>query len=64
VTIVVYDATGRLVRTLVDEEQSAGVRDAAWNGRDDHGTTVVSGVYFCRMTAGKFSETRRMVMLK
>jgi hypothetical protein len=35
-----------------------------WNGQDDRGTTVASGVYFCKMTAGKFNETRRMVMLK
>jgi len=64
VSLVVYDATGRLVRTLLNENQPAGARDVTWNGQDDHGTTVASGVYFCKMTAGKFSETRRMVMLK
>jgi len=64
VTLSVYDATGRLVRTLLNEDQPAGARDVKWNGQDDRGTTVASGVYFCKMTAGKFSETRRMVMLK
>ncbi|HKW14195.1 MAG TPA: FlgD immunoglobulin-like domain containing protein, partial [Candidatus Krumholzibacteria bacterium] len=64
VTMAVYDATGRLVRTLLDENQSAGARDVTWNGQDDRGTPVASGVYFYKMTAGKFSQTRRMVLLK
>jgi hypothetical protein len=64
VTVVVYDATGRLVRTLVNEEQTAGARDVAWNGIDDRGQAVASGVYFCKLSAGKFTQTRRMVMLK
>jgi flagellar hook assembly protein FlgD len=53
-----------MVRTLVDENQPAGARDVTWDGRSDGGVTVASGVYFCKMTAGKFTETRRMVMLK
>jgi hypothetical protein len=64
VTLAVYDATGRLVRTLINENQPAGARDVIWNGQDDRGNTVASGVYFYKMTAGKFTETRRMVMLK
>jgi hypothetical protein len=64
ITLVVYDAAGHMVRTLVDENQPAGARDVTWDGRSDGGVTVASGVYFCKMTAGKFTETRRMVMLK
>lgn len=64
VSLVVYDATGRLVRTLANQNQPAGTREVTWNGLDDRGTAVASGVYFCKMTAGKFTETRRMVMLK
>lgn len=64
VTLAVYDAAGHHVRTLVDEDQSAGARDAVWDGRDHGGAAVASGVYFYKLTAGKFSETRRMVMLK
>jgi hypothetical protein len=64
VTLTVYDATGRLVRTLLDENQPAGARDVTWNGQDDRDHAVASGVYFYKMTAGKFTETKRMVLLK
>jgi len=64
VAIAVYDAAGRLVRMLVDEHQPAGPHDVVWDGRNNAGTTVSSGVYFYRMTSGAFSESRRMVLLK
>jgi hypothetical protein len=64
VTVAVYDANGRLVRTLVDETRGAGSHDVQWDGRDDAGVTVGSGVYFYRMTAGKHTESKKMVMLK
>jgi hypothetical protein len=64
VTIRIYDASGRVVRTLVDDRRAAGTHDTVWDGRNDAGTTVSSGVYFYRMVAGSFSEARRMVLLK
>jgi hypothetical protein len=64
VTIAVYDANGALIRTLVDEVRSAGVNDVSWDGRDARGNTMSSGVYFCRMTAGGKSESRKMTLLK
>jgi hypothetical protein len=64
VTVSIYDANGRLVRTLVDESRDYGTHDVTWDGRDDAGTTVGSGVYFYRLSAGKFSESKKMVMLK
>lgn len=64
VTVSVYDASGRLVRTLLDETRGAGSHDVQWDGRDNAGVTVGSGVYFYRITAGKYSESRKMVMLK
>lgn len=64
VTLTVYDSSGRVVRSLVNESQESGPRDVTWDGRDDRGVTVASGVYFYKLTAGKFSDTRRMVMLK
>jgi hypothetical protein len=64
VTVSVYDAAGRLVRTLVDDVRGAGAHDVQWDGRDNAGVTVGSGVYFYRMTAGKHTESRKMVMLK
>ncbi len=65
VTLRVYDVAGRLVRTLVDDDHSpAGRAEVAWDGRDDRGASVASGVYFYRLEAGSFVSTRKMVLLK
>jgi hypothetical protein len=64
VNISIYDVAGRRVRTLVHEHRPAGVFSVPWNGDDDRGQRVASGVYFYRMRAGSFVETRKMVLLK
>ncbi|MDH4036962.1 MAG: right-handed parallel beta-helix repeat-containing protein [Candidatus Krumholzibacteria bacterium] len=64
VTLAIHDVTGRLVRMLVDEQQGPGARAVRWDGRDDRGSAVASGVYFYRVTAPGVSEARRMVLLK
>jgi hypothetical protein len=60
----IYDASGRLVRTLVDGPRPAGHYTELWDGRDERGTAVASGIYFCRLDAAPFSETRKIVLLK
>lgn len=61
----VYDVGGRLVRTLVDGAVRAGSHEVDWDGRDRHGRTAASGVYFYRLeVAGAASESRRMVLMK
>jgi hypothetical protein len=60
----VYDAAGRLVRTLVDAREGAGVHDVTFDGRDDAGRAMASGVYFYRLEAGTVTQTRKMVLLK
>jgi hypothetical protein len=64
VTLRVFDAKGRLVRTLVDAVEPAGVRNARWDGRNDAGAVVGSGVYFCRLETAGISRSRKMVLLK
>lgn len=64
VSLHIYDAAGRMVRRLVDDVQTAGGHTASWDGRDDRGVAVASGVYFCRLRAGDVTDTRRMVLLK
>ena len=64
VVLVIYDASGRRVRTLVREFQTAGFQTAEWDGRDDAGTPVGSGVYFYRLHAGGFEATRKMVLVR
>ncbi|HID94699.1 MAG TPA: T9SS type A sorting domain-containing protein [Candidatus Latescibacteria bacterium] len=64
VILRVYDVNGRLVRTLVDGEQSPGYHTLAWNAKDESGVEVASGVYLYRLRAGGLSSTRRMVLLR
>ena len=59
VTLKVYDVLGRSAATLVSGEQLAGTYEAQLDGR-----ALASGVYFCRMTAGEFQETKRLQLLK
>jgi len=64
VKIEVYNVKGQLVRTLINEAQNAGKHSAVWNGRDDHNRSVASGIYYYRLTAGSFTSTKKMVLMK
>ena len=64
VEIDVFNAVGQTVASLVDEELSAGSYRTTWNGHDQAGSQVSSGVYFYRMQAGDFSATHSMTLLK
>jgi hypothetical protein len=64
VNLSIFDLKGRLVKTLVDEPLAAGFKDVTWDGRDRRGNAVSSGVYFCRLRAGKEWLTRKLVLLK
>jgi len=52
------------VRTLVDEQKKPNVYKVVWDGHDNNGTRVASGVYFYKLEAGSFVKTRKMVILK
>ena len=69
VTLRIYSVSGTLVRTLTLGHQAAGVyqnrsRAVYWNGKNAQGESVASGVYFYTLTAGEFTETRRMLIRK
>ena len=64
VRLAVYDVAGRRVAVLVDRMMGAGEFTASWDGRDEGGRSVASGVYFARMTMEGFSATRKMVLLR
>ena len=69
VKLTIYDVEGRMVRTLDIGHSKAGVYESRnkaiyWDGRNDLGESVASGVYFYRLTAGGYSATKRMVILK
>jgi hypothetical protein len=60
----IYDARGRLVRTLVDAWRPAGPHEQAWNGRDDAGHGVASGAYFVRLETGARTLSQRVMLVR
>ena len=64
VSLVVYNILGQAVRTLVNAEQQAGYYSVVWDGMNDFGSKVSSGIYIYRMTAGNFTSTVKMNLLK
>ncbi|MBC8443265.1 hypothetical protein H8D79_00915 [PVC group bacterium] len=64
VELTLYDVSGKLVRTLVSEPLSPGRYEIAWDGRNEAGQRLASGVYFCRFEAGDLRETASVVLLK
>ena len=64
VTLRVYSPSGQLVRTLVDRKLSPGSRETTWDGTNDAGTPVASGIYIYRLRAGTVTESRKMTLLK
>jgi len=63
VTLTIFNLAGQAVRTLVDGNIPAGSHAANWNGRNDRGRRVAGGIYFYRLQAGKFVQTRKMILL-
>ncbi len=62
IKIEVFDAAGRLVRTLASGTQGAGSHSMVWNGQDDHGRSLTPGVYYSRVQAGPHSQSGRVVL--
>ncbi len=64
VSIRIFDVAGRLVRTLADEVRDAGPHSVTWNGKNNLGNKVASGVYLYKMNTAEFERTRKMVLLR
>jgi hypothetical protein len=64
VSLAVYNVLGQHVTTLVDAFMPAGYQEVIWDGSDKDGHTVASGVYFYKLRAGDFTDTKKMLMLK
>lgn len=64
VSLRIYDSAGRLVRTIVAGDRAAGDYVETWDGRNMRGEEVASGIYFCRLEAGTFAQTRKMILLR
>jgi len=64
VSLKVYNTLGQDVRILVDAAQKVGVHAVTWDGHDDGGREVASGLYFCRLQVGNFRKTIKMVLIR
>lgn len=64
VTLTIYNILGQKVKTLVDGYQEAGSKIIGWDGEDEKGKELASGIYFYQLRAGDVTQTRRMVLLK
>ncbi len=64
VTLTIFDVAGRRIRELVNERRERGAYRVVWDGRNDQGMTVSSGVYFYKLVAGSFTDTKKMTILK
>ncbi len=64
VKLTIYDVAGRRVRDLVNEQRAPGAYRVVWDGRNENGAPVSTGVYFYKLVAGSFTATRKMTLLK
>ena len=64
VHLAIYDVRGSLVRTLIDSNQSAGEKVINWDGLNENGVRVSSGVYFCRLKTAEETASKKMVLLR
>jgi len=64
VTLDVYNVKGEKIVRLVDRRMTPGRKEIVWNAQSGRGISVTSGIYFYRLIAGEFTETRKMVLLK
>jgi polyvinyl alcohol dehydrogenase (cytochrome) len=62
VVVKIYNTAGELVKTLADENLGAGIHQVAWDGTDSGGNRIADGVYFCKMTAGTYTEMKKIVL--
>jgi hypothetical protein len=64
VRICIYDISGKFIRSLVDKQEKMGYKTIRWNGTDEAGNKLPTGVYFYRMSAGTFRDTKKFVFLQ
>jgi len=64
VTLDIYNVKGQKVNALVNDVRKSGLHKVVWNGKDDSGRDVASGIYFYKLNAGSFEDTRKMILMK
>jgi hypothetical protein len=64
IKLEIYDILGQKIRTLVNQEKYPGNYSLSWNGKNDFGNSVISGIYFIKFSSDNFSDTKKMTLLK
>ena len=64
ICFIIYNILGQKVKSLVNEYQTAGYKTIHWDGRNERGNLVSSGIYFYKFQAGNFVKTKKMVIAK
>jgi bacillolysin/thermolysin len=64
VKITIFDVNGNHITDLADNHQNPGTYTVTWNGKNDSGISVSSGVYYCRVMAGNYAKTNKMILMK
>ncbi|MCK5076454.1 MAG: T9SS type A sorting domain-containing protein, partial [Calditrichia bacterium] len=64
VKLEIFNIMGQKIRTLINEKIEAGYQNVLWNGTNDHGVQVSSGMYFYKITAGDYSKSHKMILIK
>jgi flagellar hook assembly protein FlgD len=63
-TLTIYNLKGQHIKRLVNEELPSGMHNVVWNGKDEKGRNVASGVYFYRLQSGNYQATQKMLLMK
>jgi hypothetical protein len=64
VTLIIFDVTGKQVKTMIDREMPQGKYNVTWNSKNDYNEYVASGVYFYKIQAGPYSMTKKMMLMR
>jgi len=64
VKVDLYNTRGNRIRELVDKEEDPGIRKYPWDGKNDSGNVVGSGLYFVHIAAGDYKKTKKVVVIK
>lgn len=64
VIMEVFNIKGQKIKTLLNQDVNSGRYSILWNGKDDYNKSVASGVYFCRMQAGKYHQQKKLMLIK
>jgi hypothetical protein len=64
VRLAIFNVLGQRIRILVDQDQPTGSKQVVWDGKDENGNEVASGIYFYKLEAGEFNQTKKMVLIR